>query len=111
MIRHRTPTQTDDTGERMTERIFMEGPDPMPLNDLLAYVVDAGGHLMGPDAVQVHAASFVWERDATQEERQRWREWREHQKKRSEEWEWETYVRLKRKFETIHYSDTEDMGS
>lgn len=95
MIRRREPSYRDHTAARMVERMFLEGPEVVPLSSLLVLLEEEAG-----DAdVFLHSASISWERPATPEEIQRSQEWHEKRRVATEKWERETYERLKAKYE------------
>jgi hypothetical protein len=95
-IARRTPTYLDHSGEIMTERLAVGGPDPVPLSEVLAALVDAGG----VSGVVVHTAFFSWMRRATDEEHQHYLDLQENQRQRTEKWEREMLVRLTAKYGT-----------
>lgn len=71
--------------EVITERLYMDGPGPVPLEDVLSMLTDAPlpGWRWGP--VQVHSVSLSWRRPSTAEERD---EWDALQADRAEQDEW-----------------------
>jgi hypothetical protein len=94
-IRRHDPSYTDHSGERMTERLFVDGSrDPIPLADVLAALVDADGI----SGVFVHSASFSWVRHSSGDEHQRYLDLQENRRQRTEKWERETWERLKEKY-------------
>jgi hypothetical protein len=107
-VYRRTPTRTDHSGEFMTERMGVEGgKDEVTLDEVLLMLKQA--EVTG--SALVHTIFLSWVRPATEEEKQEHRGYNQRRDERMEQWERETLARLKRKYETIHYSDTEDMGS
>jgi hypothetical protein len=93
-IERRPPTYTDHSGERMTERLAVAGPnDPVPLSNVLAALSDIDTEVF------VHSAFFSWERPATGDEHQHYLDLQEAQRQRTEKWEREMLIRLKDKYE------------
>lgn len=96
-MRRRTPTRTDRSGERMTERMDVSGPDRVHLSELVEAVVEAIGPTDMHEVI-VHSAFLSWERPSRVEEMQEWLAYERDAAKRLEKWERETYERLKGKF-------------
>lgn len=96
MIVHDPPHRIDKIGTQMSEMVFVQGPEKVPLDELLVFLVNAGVSYW--PMVMVHSATLRWERPATDEEKQEWQEHLVRDQERREKWEREYYEQLKEKY-------------
>lgn len=100
MIKRRQPSYTNNTGEVMTERLFIEGKrdeQPTTFSELFTELVPVWMGTPTTDII-VHSAMLSWTRHATQEEVDQWNKWETERWLKQEKWERETYERLKEKY-------------
>lgn len=94
-VERRTPTHSGD--DHMVERIIVQGPEDVPLTEVLDALTDVWGEVPRSNVV-VHGSSWSWRRLATQEEQQQSLKYRQDRADALERWERQTLERLKEKY-------------
>jgi hypothetical protein len=89
-------SRTSADGQTMTGHLFVDGRGSLAeLVDHLAQVAPG----VSLDEVTVGGCAVMWQRPATPEELAAWAEWQRLREERHDQWERETYARLRAKFE------------
>jgi hypothetical protein len=95
MLVRNAPTRVDQSGDMMTERLRVGGPEEVSLNEVLMELTN-----LNATGVRVNSGMFSWHRPATPEEKQSWVDAQARYEAYTEKWERETLIRLKAKYES-----------
>jgi hypothetical protein len=95
MIVRQPPTRVNQSGDMMTERVRVGGPEKISLYDVLVEL-----NSLDATDVRVSQGMFIWTRPATAEEKKSWADAQDRYEAYTEKWERETLIRLKEKYES-----------